>query len=312
MTRHGRLHHLRAPLWRAVPVILIVFIAISGCLSEGTGGRGTPHGRTAVVTVLPQAEVVREVAGGDWEVVVIVPPGVEPHTYEPTASQIARVGQADAYVRLGPDLMPFEDTLVRRIADQKPGITIIDMSEGISLLYGDADDGDGTAKSRTGADPHIWLSPQNLRIMAENVARGLSRVDPAHADDYTARKDSYLKKIDACTGAIRRNVSGLEGRSFLVFHPAFGYFARDFSLNQVAVGEGGHEPGPAGLSRLVSLAREEGISVVFAEPQFSTRESEVIAREINGTVFLVDPLAPDVLENLVRISGAIRRSYGVG
>jgi len=295
-----------------VPLVLVILVAISGCLSEGTDGRGTPHGKTAVVTVLPQAEIVREIAGGDWEVVVVVPTGVEPHTYEPTASQVARVSRADAYVRLGPDLMPFEDTLVQRITAREPGIAIIDMSEGISLLYGDGKGDEGITRSRTGADPHIWLSPANLLIMAENVARGLSELDPAHAADYAARKNAYLEKIDSCTGAIRRNVSGLEGRSFLVFHPAFGYFARDFSLNQVAVGEGGHEPGPAGLSRLVSLAREEGISVVFAEPQFSTRESEVIAREINGTVVLVDPLAPDVLENLVRISGAIRNSYGVG
>lgn len=308
----GQSHPFHPQFGRAVPLMLVILVAISGCLSEGTDGRGTPHGKTAVVTILPQAEIVREIAGGDWEVVVVVPPGVEPHTYEPTASQVARVSRADAYVRLGPDLMPFEDTLVQRITAREPGIAIIDMSEGISLLYGDGKGDEGTSRSRTGADPHIWLSPANLRIMAENVARGLSELDPAHAADYAARKNAYLGKIDSCTGAIRRNVSGLEGRSFLVFHPAFGYFARDFSLIQVAVGEGGHEPGPAGLSRLVSLAREEGISVVFAEPQFSTRESEVIAREINGTVVLLDPLAPDVLENLVRISGAIRNSYGVG
>lgn len=312
MTSPGQLHHFHPPFWRAVPVILVILVAISGCLSEGRDSGGIPHGRTAVVTVLPQAEVVREIAGGDWEVVVVVPPGVEPHTYEPTASQVARVSRADAYFRLGPGLMPFEDTLVQRIFAREPGIAIVDMSEGISLLYGDGEGDNGTTQSRTGADPHIWLSPGNLRIMAENVARGLSEVDPAHADDYAARKNTYLEKIDSCTVAIRRNVSGLEGRSFLVFHPAFGYFARDFSLIQVAVEEEGHEPGPAGLSRLVTLARDEGISVVFAEPQFSTRESEVIAREINGTVVLIDPLAPDVLENLVRISGAIGRSYGVG
>jgi len=145
--------------------------------------------------------------------------------------------------------------------------------------------------------------------MAENVARGLSAIDPANADAYSARKEAYIAKIDACTDAIRRNLTGLEGRAFLVFHPAFGYFARDFGLVQVAVEEGGHEPGPAGLSRLVDNARENGIHVIFVEPQFSTRESEVIAREINGTVVTIDPLAPDVLENLVRISGTIAGSY---
>jgi zinc transport system substrate-binding protein len=291
--------------------MLAVLVAISGCLSEGMGERGAHHGRTAVVTVLPQAEIVKEIAGGDWDVVVVVPPGAEPHTYEPTASQVARVSGADVYARLGPGLMPFEDTLITRIAAGEGGISIIDMSEGITLLYGEGKEDGATTQNRKGADPHIWLSPGNLRIMAENVARGLAEVDPAHAGDYSARKNAYLERIDSCTRAIQRNISGLEGRAFLVFHPAFGYFARDFGLVQVAVEEEDHEPGPAGLSRLVTLARERGITVVFAEPQFSTRESEVIAREINGTVVLVDPLAPDVLENLVRISGAIRKSYGM-
>jgi len=87
--------------------------------------------------------------------------------------------------------------------------------------------------------PIFWLSPENLCIMAENVARGLSAIDPANADAYSARKEAYIAKIDACTDAIRRNLTGLEGRAFLVFHPAFGYFARDFGLVQVAVEEGG-------------------------------------------------------------------------
>ncbi len=293
----------------AVLFLLAAAAGSAGCLSGGTEDRVPPHERTAVVTVLPQAEVVREIAGGEWTIITVVPPGVEPHTYEPTASQVSVVSRADAYFRLGPGLMPFEDALLQRVTAQAPGIVVIDMSEGVSLLHGDSGGDGGGDRQGVGVDPHIWLSPENLRIMAENVARGLSEIDPANAGVYSARKNAYLGKIDACTAAIRNNLTGLEGRAFLVFHPALGYFARDFGLVQVAVEEEGREPGPAGLSRLVTYARDHGISVIFVEPQFSTRESEVIAREINGTVATIDPLAPDVLENLVRISGAIAGSY---
>ncbi|MDI9633935.1 MAG: zinc ABC transporter substrate-binding protein [Methanolinea sp.] len=278
---------------------LLVLASVAGCLDGPAHGRGPPHARTAVVTVPPQEEVVREIAGDGWEIVAMVPPGAEPHTYEPPVSTVGRASTADAYFRLGPGLLPLEDVLVARLVAQNPRMAVVNMSDGIALLRG----GDGGGAG--GVDPHVWLSPANLRVMATNVAAALSAMDPDRAGEYAARRDAYLRKVDSCEEAIERNLMGLEGRSFLVFHPAFGYFARDFGLSQVAVEAGGHEPGPAEISRIVTFARENGITVVFAAPQFSTRESEVIAREINGTVALVDPLSPDVTGNLVRISGAI-------
>ena len=295
-------------------LVLFTFIVAvawsAGCLSGEKLDPGIAGEKIAAVTLLPQEDIVREIAGRDWNVIVVVPPGAEPHTYEPTASRVAQVSQADMYFRLGPGLLPFEDTLVHRITAHNPDIVVVDMSEGISRLYGSGKENERPDSHDSGADPHVWLSAPNLRVMAENVARALSAHDPLHAGEYVSRKEAYLAKVNSCEAAIRANLSGLEGRPFLVFHPAFGYFARDSGLVQVAVREEGHETGPAGLSRIIALAREQGISVVFAEPQFSTRESEVIAQEINGTVVLIDPLAPDVLGNLVRISGAIAESYG--
>ncbi|MCU0632752.1 MAG: zinc ABC transporter substrate-binding protein [Methanolinea sp.] len=259
-----------------------------------------------VVTILPQAEMATSIGGERTCVTVVVPPGVEPHTYEPSAAQLVQISRADMYLRLGPGLLPFEDTLVERIRALNPEILIVDTSDGISLIHGK----DGEPDDSHGPDPHIWLSPSGLRIMAAHMERGYAEIDPGHQVEYAARKERYLHDVEDADRSVRNALSGMEGEPFLVFHPAWGYFAREYSLIQVAVETEGKEPSAKELSTLITLARERGIRVVFAEPQFSTRGSEVIAREINGTVVLIDPLAPDTLANLQRVAFAISGTYG--
>ena len=284
-------------------LMTIGIVCVMGCMHQEV----SEDSRLQVaVTILPQEDVARAVGGDRVCVTVVVPPGVEPHTYEPSAGQIVQLSRADMYFRLGPGLLPFEDALVDRLRTLNPDLVIIVTSSGIPLIQGE---GGGNGTSR-GADPHIWLSPSNLRLMAENMAEGFFIADPAHSEAYIAGKEAYLQKVDATDRAIRNTLSGTEGRPFLVFHPAWGYFAREYNLEQVSVEAEGKEPGIRQISMLIEFAVERGIRVVFADPQFSTRESEVIAREINGTVVLIDPLAPDTLANIERVASVISMSYG--
>jgi len=260
-----------------------------------------------VVTVLPQEEVARAVGGESVLITVVVPPGVEPHTYEPSAAQIVQMSRADLYLRLGPGLLPFEDALVDRLKTLNPGMKVVDTSRGFSPITVPGQGHDAAQ----GVDPHIWLSLAHLRLMAGNMADAFTDADPAHEGTYAAGRDAYIARVEDSERRIRGMLLGMEGKPFLVFHPAWGYFAREYGLVQVAVGEDGREPSARGLSSLVARAREEGIRVVFAEPQYDTRGSEVVAREIGGTVVLIDPLAPDTLANLERVASAISKSYGV-
>jgi len=293
-------------------MLLLGAVCLAGCLewSAGENSRqcasGDEQRLTVVVTILPQEEVARAVGGERVCITVIVPPGVEPHTYEPSATQIVQISRADIYLRLGPGLLPFEDALVDRLKTLNPGMVIVDMSRGFSPI---AVPGQGH-DTAYGVDPHVWLSLAHLRLMAENVAEAFSAADPANAGDYTAARDAYIARVEESDRRIRGTLLGMEGKPCLVFHPAWGYFAREYGLVQVAVGEGGREPSARGLSSLIAQAREEGIRVVFAEPQYDTRGSEVVAREIGGTVVLIDPLAPDTLSNLERVASAISGSYG--
>ena len=287
--------------------LLLVLAAMysAGCLDNGSENGSELQ---VAVTILPQEEIARAVGGEKVCITVVVPPGVEPHTYEPSAGQIARLSQADMYFRLGRGLLPFEDALVDRLLTLNPDLVVVDTSEGVSLIRVQGQD----HGAMQGGDPHVWLSPSNLRIMAGHMAEGFSIIDPGRAADYAAGKEAYIRRVDATDTNIRDMLSGMEGKPFLVFHEAWGYFAREYGLVQVAVGAEGKEPGARELSSLITFARENGIRVVFAEPQYDTRGSEVIAREIHGSVVLIDPLAPDTLSNLERVASAISLIYGEG
>ena len=277
-------------------LVFIVTLLAAGCSQPpGAGGQETMK---VAVTLPPQAEMVREVGGGHVEVQVVVPPGADPHTFEPTAGELVRLSDNILYFRIGPDLLPFEDVLVSRLQEIEPGIRVIDSSEGVTLLASTDPD------ERGSPDPHIWLSLRNAEIMTAHVRDALIEADPANAAEYQANSDEYISRLREADEDIRQGLSGSGVHTILVTHPSWGYFARDYGLTQVAIGEEGKEPTARELEHLVNLALKENIKVIFAEPEFSVRGAEVLAAEINGTVILVDPLAEDYLENMRRVAVA--------
>ncbi|MBP1928106.1 zinc transport system substrate-binding protein [Methanolinea mesophila] len=279
-------------------VFLLVVCALlaAGC-TQPAGVTGAEPLKVAV-TLPPQAEMVREVGGDHVTVQIVVPPGADPHTFEPTAGEIVRLSDSTLYFRVGPGLLPFEDVLVDRLREIEPGIRVIDSSEGIALLAGTDPD------ERGAPDPHIWLSLRNAEIMTAHVRDALIEADPAHADEYRANSDDYISRLHETDGQIRQVLAGSGVHDILVTHPSWGYFTRDYGITQVAIGEEGKEPTARELEYLVNLAETENIRVIFAEPEFSIRGAQVLAEEINGTVVLVDPLSEEYLENMRRVAAA--------
>jgi len=159
-------------------------------------------------------------------------------------------------------------------------------------------------------DPHIWLSPSLVKIQAQTIFEALVELDPRHEADYRANLESFLGDIDALDAQIREALAGMENRKFMVFHPAWGYFARDYGLEMIPIEVGGQEPSAAELASLIVEAREGGITVIFAQPEFSSRDAETIAGEIGGEVLLISPLAPDWLDNLGRIAKTFAEVLG--
>ncbi len=253
----------------------------------------------ATVSIVPQQYFVQRIGGAHVDVDVMVLPGASPETYEPKPAQLTALAEARVYFGIG---VPFEDAWLARIAAANPEMEIIDTAQGIQRVPVDAHYrvalGGRPPAGGGGADPHIWLSPRLVKVQVQTIYEGLVALDPSHQDDYQANRDRFLADIDQLIRDIEGTLQGISQRRFMVFHPSWGYFGDDFQLEMIPVEVGGQEPSPAELAALVSTARAEGIRVLFAQPEFSTRAAETIAQEIGGEVLLVSPLALDWLDNL--------------
>lgn len=234
------------------------------------------------VSILPQAEFVEAVGGEKVDVAVMVPSGANLHTYEPRPSQIVDLAEAEMYVKVGSGI-EFELVWMDKLIGVNRKMLVVDCAKGIELM---------------GMDPHIWLSPRNAKVMVRNIYAGLVQVDPVNKDYYAQNRDAYLQKLTRLDQDIKDGLSRMTNRRFLIYHPAFGYFARDYNLTMIPIEEEGNEPTAAGITRLIEYARENNIKVIFTAPQFNPESAEVIADEIGGRVVFVDPLAGDYIKNL--------------
>ncbi|TVQ42254.1 MAG: cation ABC transporter substrate-binding protein [Gloeocapsa sp. DLM2.Bin57] len=267
-----------------------------------------PETLDLVVSILPQEYFVRKIAGEKAEVTVLVQPGSEPETYEPLPQQLTAISQSQAYIALGVSL---ERGWLSKIESLNPDLVIINSGEGVPLIPmvehhhhhdHDHDHDHGHSHGEDGLDPHIWLSPQLVKIQAQNIYQGLVELDPENQAEYQQNLDNFLAEIDQLDTEIRDNLSGIENRKFIVFHPAWGYFAQEYDLEQIPIEVGGVEPSAAQLGQLVNRAQAEDIRVIFAQYQFNSRTAETIAQEIGGEVVFIDPIAPNWSENLLKVS----------
>jgi zinc transport system substrate-binding protein len=170
----------------------------------------------------------------------------------------------------------------------------------------------GPIEGAQDTDIHVWLAPYTVRIAAENIARAMESLDPARQAQYRVNLARFLADIDALDKDIRSMLSGLKQRNFMVYHPAFGYFAKQYGLVQIAIETEGKEPSPPRLISLIQQARRDGIRTVFVEKGYSTKSARVIAREIGGQVVELDPMAHDWLANMRRVAEVLSRSLGHG
>ena len=266
---------------------------------------------STVVSILPQEYLVERIGKDKVRIATMIPPGGNPHTYEPTPSQLKDLSQADIYFQVGSGV-EFETQWMKKISSLNEDMEVVNTSEGIRLIamaeHGH-EDGDGHHHHHGGKDPHVWLSPRNAIIMATNIRDALIAFDPENADYYKDNAAGLILYLSDLAEKIEQKLSGFSGRTFLIFHPAWGYFAQDFNLTQVAAEHCGKEPTPQQLAKLIQQAKAMGASVIFASPQFSQKSAAAIASEIKGRVVLIDPLAKDYVNNLLKAAEALSDSY---
>lgn len=256
----------------------------------------------AVVTIAPMQTFVEKIGAAHVQVDVMVPPGSNPHVYEPRPSQMRQLSRASLYFALGGE---FEAVWLPRFRSQHAALRVIDTARGIPMRAMHEDhDHDGDHGDHP--DPHVWLSPANVRIIAANVAGALCEADAAHCADFRANLKTFQREIDGTEATIRKILAPLPAHSaFMVFHPSWGYFAQAFALEQIAVEVEGKAPKPSELIDLIKKAKAHGVRAIIAQPEFSDRSARIIAAELKIRVKKLSPLERRWSQTLIDLAHTI-------
>jgi zinc transport system substrate-binding protein len=259
-----------------------------------------------VVSILPLAEFVEQVGGSKVDVTVLVPPGANPHSYEPTPGKMRKASRAKLIVKVG-TAMEFEEIWLPKLLKLNKKAVVCDTSKGVELVemqkHGHEEEGHDHADEI--ADPHIWLSPKNSVAMVRNIMNSLVNLDPKNKKYYIQNAKKYILRLKNLQEELEYQFSKAATKAFLIFHPAWGYLAGDFGLQQIPIEIGGKEPTARELIAIIKLARAKNIRTVFIEPQYNKKSARVIAKEIKGQVVTIDPLAKDYVKNLRKVAEAI-------
>jgi zinc transport system substrate-binding protein len=251
------------------------------------------------VSIAPEAFIVEKIASNLADITTIVKAGSSPHTYEPKPSEMKALSKAKLYFAIG---VEFEKSWLKRFKDLNPNLQIVHVDKNITKYPISNDEKKGHL------DPHIWLDPINLKIIAKNISDALIAVDKDNKAIYEKNLKKFLNEMDSLDNYIKTTLSPITIRKFLVFHPSWGYYARRYNLEQIAIEIAGKKPKPKELISIIKTAQKNNIKVIIAQPEFSTKSATIIANEIGGKVIKVSPMQKNIVANLKKITDTIAQA----
>ena len=247
-------------------------------------------GNLVTVSIIPQKYFVERIAGDLVEIHVLIPPGAGPETYNLLPSQMKEITRSTAWFKIG--YMGFEYALQQNLQQTNSQLKVFDLSEGIDLIAEEEVD-HGDHKHIYGVDPHYWLSPNEVHIIAQNTYNALVTLFPEQEEIFQGNYRQLRNDIDTVDKLLTEATSDARIRSFLIFHPALTYLARQYGLEQIALEMQGKEPSPRHLRQLVELANEKQIKAIFIQQEFDQENAKSLAREIGAEVIQINPLDAD-------------------
>ena len=257
----------------------------------------------AIVSILPQQIFLKAIGGDKVNIALMVQPGNSPHTYEPKPSQMVAVAKADIYFAID---VEFEHVWLPKFQSLNENMHIVDIAEDVEKMHMAQVHHTHEEQGHTGEDPHIWTAPHNVKIIAQNIYDALAKSDNTNAPYYKKNLNTFLASIEETNSQIKKILSTLKkSRTFMVFHPSWGYFAKAYDLKQIAVEVEGKSPKPRELVMLIKEAQEEKVNAIFTQPEFSDSSAKIIANELHIPVVKVSPMAPNWSENLINMAKTI-------
>lgn len=270
----------------AIVLSFILVLALSGC--NNTDNRSEK--KIIAVSIVPQATFLENVCGDKFDIVTMIPSGASAETYEPTVQEMQLLEKAEIYFSIG---LPTEENNI--IPAINKNTKIISLNDAVEQIYKPLTIGNER-------DPHLWLSPKRVKVMINTIAESLSEIDPENNEFYKTNAKKYCDELTALDKEITELLKNKTNRKFIAFHPAFGYFADDYSLSMYALEEHGKEADAKHLAKMIDLAKKEEIKVVFYQAETSGRQAQAFAEEIDGKAVCLEPLSADYINNLKKMA----------
>jgi zinc transport system substrate-binding protein len=280
-------------------VIFTTTVLLFSCNSNQKKTENRDGKKVITVSIVPEKTFVQKIAGDDFEVNVLIPPGASPASYTLLPSQLKDIANSAIWFRIG--YIGFEYSWKDKIEQANPNMKVVDLSEGLDLIAEETEQ-HGDHVHVNGVDPHIWLSPGLVKKMAHRITAELTELNPEKGPEYKGNYLKFVKEIDQLHIQIKNRLKEVQGKKFIVFHPSLTYFARDYALEQYSLEAGGKEPTPQHLAEMVDLANKENIKVIYIQSEFDREHARVFAEEIKGEVVQVRPLDPAWSDNLLEIT----------
>lgn len=284
---------------KRIPGLLILLLIIVSC-----GRRNEIDSKIISVSIAPFKYFVEEISGKNFTVNVMVPPGANPHIYEPFPEQISKLSQSVAYISNG--YLGFEMTWLDRFYEINNRMKKLSLGDNIVPIKPEhLHEGDLFEST----DPHYWVSPKCALNMASSVRGFLAELDPQNSRQYDENYKILTKKI-LQVDSMARELSSFEGkRAFMIYHPNLGYLARDYGLEEIAVENEGKEPSPSRLMELIDRAKSDHLKVILVQREYDSKNARAVAEEAGARVVIIDPLSEDWYASTAGIIRILKESF---
>lgn len=300
-------------------LIALLLLVLNSC------GNKQNEGRLISVSIEPQRYFAERIAGDKFTINTVVPAGQNPEIYDPTPQQMVQVGKSEAYFRIGH--LDFEKIWIEKVIENNKQMRVFDLSEGMELIentdnhehdhehgheHADAHEhahshkeGEVCSHSHYGVDPHTWSSINGAKTIAWNTLNAFIELDKENTQYYWENYNRLLEEIEQTAQEIEVLLAPLANRTFIIYHPALTYFANEYNLTQLSIEMEGKEPSPAQLKRLIDTAKESGAKVVFIQQEFDKKNAELVAKETNCNLVVINPLDYDWKKQMIHIAQAL-------